>query len=61
MDLNGKKVSDPRVVGYNFYRTELDKGSNELKLVKVIDNKYATHYVDKGLEPKQDMLIKSLL
>ena len=47
-----EKVSDPRVVGYNFYRTELDKGSNELKLVKVIDNKYATHYVDKGLEPK---------
>ena len=47
-----EKVNDPRVIGYNFYRTELDKGSNELKLVKVIDNKYATHYVDKGLEPK---------
>ena len=47
-----EKVNDSRVIGYNFYRTELDKGSNELKLVKTIDNKYATHYVDKGLEPK---------
>ena len=47
-----EKVNDPRVIGYNFYRTELDKGSSELKLVKVIDNKYATHYVDRGLEPK---------
>lgn len=47
-----EKVNDPRVVGYNFYRTELDKGSNELKLVKVLENKYATHYVDRGLEPK---------
>ena len=47
-----EKVNDPRVIGYNFYRMELDKGSNELKLVKTIDNKYATHYVDKGLEPK---------
>ena len=47
-----EKVNDPRVIGYNFYRTEIDKGSKELKLVKVIDNKYATHYVDKGLEPK---------
>lgn len=47
-----EKVNDPRVVGYNFYRTEIDKGSNELKLVKVLENKYATHYVDKGLEPK---------
>ncbi|MDD2894484.1 MAG: hypothetical protein PHG81_00575 [Aliarcobacter sp.] len=47
-----EKVSDPRVIGYNFYRTELNKDSNELKLVKVLENKYATHYVDKGLEPK---------
>ena len=47
-----EKVNDPRVIGYNFYRTELDKGSNELKLVKTIDNKYATHYVDKEWEPK---------
>ena len=36
-----EKVNDPRVIGYNFYRTEIDKGSNELKLVKVLDNKYA--------------------
>ena len=47
-----EKVNDPRVIGYNFYRTELSKDANELKLVKVLDSKYATHYVDKGLEPK---------
>ncbi|QKF66887.1 fibronectin type III domain-containing protein [Arcobacter venerupis] len=47
-----EKVNDSRVIGYNFYRTEIDKGSKELKLIKSIDNKYATHYVDKGLEPK---------
>lgn len=47
-----EKVNDPRVIGYNFYRTEIDKGSNELKLVKVLENKYATHYVDRELEPK---------
>lgn len=48
-----EKVDDPKVIGYNFYRTELNnKDSNELKLVKVLDSKYATHYVDKGLEPK---------
>ncbi len=47
-----QKVNDPKVIGYNFYRTELDKGSKELKLVKSIDNRFATHYVDKDLEPK---------
>lgn len=47
-----EKVNDPRVIGYNFYRTEIDKGSKELKLIKSIDDKYATHYVDKELEPK---------
>lgn len=47
-----EKVNDPRVIGYNFYRTELNKESNELKLIKVLESKYATHYVDTGLEPK---------
>ncbi|WP_198306130.1 fibronectin type III domain-containing protein [Arcobacter vandammei] len=47
-----QKVDDPRVVGYNFYRTEISKGETTLKLIAKIDSKHATHYVDKGLEPK---------
>ena len=46
-----QKVDDPKVIGYNFYRTDLQKDGKTLKLVKSIDNRYATHYVDKDLEP----------
>jgi len=46
-----QKVNDPKVVGYNFYRTDLAKNSKSLRLVKAIDNRFATHYVDKDLEP----------
>ena len=46
-----QKVNDPRVAGYNFYRTDLQKNAKTLKLVKAIDNRFATHYVDKDLEP----------
>ena len=46
-----QKVNDPRVTGYNFYRTDLQKDSKSLKLIKSIDNRFATHYVDKDLEP----------
>lgn len=46
-----QKVNDPRVIGYNFYRTDLQKDSKSLRLVKSIDNRFATHYVDKDLEP----------
>ena len=47
-----QKLDDPRVVGYNFYRTEISKGEKTLKLISKIDSRHATHYVDKGLEPK---------
>lgn len=47
-----QKVNDPRVIGYNFYRTEIDKGETTLKLIGKIDSMHATHYVDKNLEPK---------
>lgn len=46
-----QRIDDPRVLGYNFYRTELKKGENTLKLIKATDNRYITHYVDKNLEP----------
>jgi len=47
-----QKIDDPRVIGYNIYRTELDKGENSLKLIKATNSRYVTHYVDKNLEPK---------
>lgn len=46
-----QKVEDPRVVGYNFYRSDVLKDGRTLKLVKSLRNRYATHYVDSGLEP----------
>ena len=46
-----KKVEDPRVVGYNFYRADIQKEGNSLKLIETINNRYATHFVDSGLEP----------
>lgn len=46
-----QKVNDPKVTGYNFYRTDLQKDGKSLKLVKTIENRYATHFVDKDLEP----------
>jgi uncharacterized protein len=46
-----QKVNDPKVIGYNFYRTDLQKDGKRLRLVKSIENRYATHYVDKDLEP----------
>lgn len=47
-----QRVEDQRVVGYNFYRTDLQNGENTLKLIASIDSRYTTHYVDKNLEPK---------
>ena len=46
-----QRVTDPKVTGYNFYRTDLQKDGKTLNLIKSIDNSYATHYVDKDLEP----------
>jgi fibronectin type 3 domain-containing protein len=46
-----KKVDDARVTGYNFYRANMHKDGRRLKLVKSVDNKYATHFVDTKLEP----------
>ena len=46
-----QKVNDPRVVGYNFYRANMHKDGRRLKLIKELDNRYTTHFVDTGLEP----------
>lgn len=46
-----QKVEDPRVTGYNFYRANMLTEGRTLKLVKSINNRYATHFVDTNLEP----------
>lgn len=46
-----QKVDDPNVIGYNFYRANMHKDGRTLKLVKSLNNRYATHYVDTNLEP----------
>jgi len=46
-----KKVEDPRVIGYNFYRANMHKDGRRLKLIDTVKNKYATHFVDTELEP----------
>lgn len=46
-----KRVDDPKVVGYNFYRANMHKDGRRLKLVESLDNRYTTHFVDTDLEP----------
>jgi len=46
-----QRVNDPRVVGYNFYRANMHKDGRRLKLIKELDNRYTTHFVDTELEP----------
>lgn len=46
-----KKVEDPRVIGYNFYRANMHKDGRRLKLISSVKNKYTTHFVDTDLEP----------
>ena len=45
------KVNDPRVMGYNFIE-QIYKRYQNLKLVKSINNRFVTHYVDKDLGTK---------
>ncbi len=53
-----RKVDDPRVVGYNFYRANLQKDGSKLKLIDTVKNRYSTHFVDKGLEPNTKYVYK---
>lgn len=46
-----KKVEDHNVIGYNFYRANMHKDGRRLKLIKTLDNRYTTHFVDTKLEP----------
>jgi len=53
-----RKVDDPRVVGYHFYRANMQKDGTKLKLIDTVDNKYTTHYVDEDLEPNTKYVYK---
>ncbi len=53
-----RKVDDPRVVGYHFYRANMQKDGTKLKLIDTINNRYTTHYVDEDLEPNTKYVYK---
>ncbi|QKF81669.1 fibronectin type III domain-containing protein [Halarcobacter ebronensis] len=53
-----RKVDDPRVVGYHFYRANLQKDGAKLRQIDTIENRYTTHYVDENLEPNTKYVYK---
>ncbi|WP_228712666.1 fibronectin type III domain-containing protein [Halarcobacter mediterraneus] len=53
-----RKVDDPRVTGYHFYRANLQKDGSKLKLIDTIENRYTTHYLDEDLEPNTKYIYK---
>ena len=53
-----RKVDDPRVVGYHFYRANLQEDGGKLKQIDTIKNRYTTHYVDSDLEPNTKYVYK---
>lgn len=53
-----KKVEDPRVTGYHFYRANLQEDGTKLRLIKTIKNRYTTHFVDEKLEPNTKYIYK---
>lgn len=53
-----RKVDDPRVVGYHFYRANLQEDGEKLKLIDTIKNRYTTHYVDEDLKPNTKYVYK---
>ncbi len=53
-----RKVDDNRVIGYHFYRANLEKDGTKLKLIDTVKNRYATHYVDTKVEPNTKYVYK---
>jgi fibronectin type 3 domain-containing protein len=53
-----RKVDDPRVVGYHFYRANLQEDGGKLKLIDTVKNRYTTHYVDEDLTPNTKYVYK---
>ncbi len=44
-----QKVDDVRVIGYNLYRANMTKDRSKLSFIKMIKNRYTSHYVDRNL------------
>lgn len=53
-----RKVDDPRVVGYHFYRANLQKDGSKLVQIDTVENRYTTHYVDEDLQPNTKYVYK---
>lgn len=53
-----RKVDDPRVVGYHFYRANLKEKGTKLTLIDTVENRYTTHYVDEDLDPNTKYIYK---
>lgn len=53
-----RKVDDPRVIGYHFYRANMQKDGTKLKLIDTIENRYTTHFVDEKVEPNTKYVYK---
>ena len=53
-----QKVDDVRVTGYNLYRADMTKDSSKLKFIKMIKNRYTSHYVDKNLNANTKYIYK---
>ena len=48
--LEWKSVREPNVNGYYIYRANMQQDGKKFKRVATLNNKYKTHYLDKGLE-----------
>lgn len=44
-------IDNPNIVGYNFYRSDLNTDGTRLKLIKTLENRYTNHFLDTKLEP----------
>ena len=53
-----RKVDDPRITGYHFYRANLQKDGAKLKRITTVSNRYTTHFVDKDVEPSTKYVYK---
>ncbi len=53
-----QKVDDVRVIGYNLYRANMYEDGTKLKFIKMIQNRYTTHYVDKNLHANTKYIYK---
>ncbi len=46
-----RKVDDINAIGYNFYRAKLNDEKIKLRHIKLLKNRYSSHYLDNDLQP----------